>query len=322
MKRKNIATAAIITLAAVALIFSGCHRDDSGRTSITFGTAGAAGTFFVVGAAMSQTVNEYSDFLHVTAQVTNGSVENINLTNVGEMDMGMSNSDGVFWATTGTGPFEGRPQNISVVMSLYLSTGQMATLRGSGINSWADLRGRRVVLGPPGTTIIEMSRAILRAYGIDPDNDITPLYLAFDEGLSELMDGTVAASFFVAAAPTAAMTNATSTGRVQLLSVSESVIDRVSTEMPFFTPHVIPAGTYPHMDSDVLSLKIMTEIFANNNVPEDVIYEFVRMTLDNTSHFVGSHVAAQEINIYTAASSSSRYHPGALRFFRSRGVLP
>lgn len=322
MRRKMIVTLTAITLAATLLVVPGCAGEDTGRVSITFGTAGAAGTFFVVGAAMSQTVNELSEFLHVTAQVTNGSVENINLTNVGEMHMGMSNSDGVYWATTGTGPFAGRPQNISVVMSLYLSTGQMATLRGSGINSWADLRGRRVVLGPPGTTIIEMSRAILRHYGIDPDNDIRPVFLAFDEGLSELMDGTVDATFFVAAAPTAAMTNATATGRIQLLGVSESVVESVSNEMPFFTPHVIPIGTYPHMDSDVNTLKIMTEIFANNDVPEDVIYEFVRMTLDNTDHFVGSHVAAQEINLYTAASSISRYHPGALRFFRERGVLP
>ncbi|MCL2602777.1 MAG: TAXI family TRAP transporter solute-binding subunit [Treponema sp.] len=321
MQRKIVGSFTALALIAALLVVSGCSKKENGGTSITLGTAGAAGTYFVVGAAMSQTVNELSEFLHVTAQVTNGSVENINLTNAGEMDMGMSNSDGVYWATTGTGPFAGRPQNISVVMSLYLSCGQMATLRGSNINSWADLRGKRVVLGPPGTTIVEMSRAILRGYGIDPETDIRPLYLSFDEGLSELMDGTIDASFFVAAAPTAAMTNASATGRVQLLGVSQNVIESVSNELPFFTPHVIPAGTYPNMDGDIHTLKIVTEIFANNTISEDVIYEFVRLTLDNTELFVGSHVAAQEINISTAASSISKYHPGALKFFRERGVL-
>ncbi|MCL1992936.1 MAG: TAXI family TRAP transporter solute-binding subunit [Spirochaetes bacterium] len=312
----------IFGLAAAAMIFSGCAGEQDGRTSITIGTAGAAGTYFIIGAAMAQTVNNHSDFLNVTAQVTMGSVQNLNLVNMGEIEFGMSNADGVYWATTGTGMFDGMPLNISAVMTLYLSVGQIATHTRTGIESWADLRGRRVVLGPPGTTIIEMSRAILRGYGIDPDNDITPIFLSFAEGLSELIDGTVDASFFVAAAPTAAMVQATATGSVFLLDATPEILENVSAEHPFFLPFSIPVGTYPGMDRDINTLKIMTEIFANNNVPEDVVYEFLRITLDNTGDFVDSHVAAQEINLETAASSVSRYHPGAVRFFRERGVMP
>lgn len=312
----------IFILITILLVFSGCTRENDGRVSIVLGTAGTAGTYFILGAAMSETVNKYSDFLHVTAQPTRGSIENINLTNAGELQFGMSNSDGVYWAITGTGMFEGRPQNISVVMTLYHSSGQMSVRRDSGINSWADLRGRRVVLGPAGTTIIAMSQAILRAYGIDPDTDITPFFLPFDQGLAELQDGNVDASFLVGGAPVAAITNAKITGAIKLLGVSQDVIDRIYSEYAYFSPHVIPIGTYSGMDSDVSTLKIMTEIFANNNVPEEVVYEFLRQTLENIDDFIGSHVVAQEINIETAASSVSRYHPGALRFFRERGVLP
>jgi TRAP transporter TAXI family solute receptor len=311
------------------LICAGCSRpqEQGGNTgqrqpvSITIGTAGTAGTYYVVAAAMAQTINKFSDFLNVTAQSTKGSVENINLANTGEIELGMSNSDGVYWATTGTGTFQGNQQNISMVMSLYLSCGQMATLKKSNINSYSDMRGKKVCLGPPSTTIVEMSKAILRAHGIDPEKDIRPYYLAFDEGLAELIDGTLDATFFVAAAPTAAMVNACSTGTIRMIDVSEDIINQVSGENPYFTPYVIPKGTYGGVDYDVHTLKIMTEIFANNNVAEDVIYEFVKQAVEHNDDYAGSHVAAQEINLATAAASISKYHPGAVKYYREKGVL-
>jgi TRAP transporter TAXI family solute receptor len=320
----------IIVLAAAMLIAAGCSKSQPAQNraaaaqqpvSITIGTAGTAGTYYVVAAAMAQTINKFSDFLHVTAQSTKGSIENINLTNTGELEMGMSNSDGVYWATTGTGSYDGKPQNLSAVMSLYLSCGQMAALKKSNINSYADMKGKRVCLGPPSTTIVEMSKAIFRAYGIDPEKDIRPYYLAFDEGLAELIDGTLDATFFVAAAPTAAMVNACSTGSIRMIDIDESIIAKVSNENPYFTPHVITKDTYGGMDNDVRTLKIMTEIFANNNVSEDVIYEFVKQSLEHSDDYVASHVAAQEINPATSASSISKYHPGALKYYREKGVI-
>lgn len=338
MQKKGIQKKLIIVLAAALFVISGCSKTQttSSQTtqpqasqaaekkqsvSITIGTAGTAGTYYVVAAAMAQSINKFSDFLHVTAQSTNGSIENINLTNTGELEMGMSNSDGVYWATTGTGTYQGKPQNISEVMSLYLSCGQMATLKKSNINSYGDMKGKKVCLGPPSTTIVEMSKAILRAYGIDPEKDIKPYYLAFDEGLSELMDGTIDATFFVAAAPTAAMVNACSTGSIRMIDVPENIITQVSSQNPYFTPYTIPKETYPGMETDIRTLKIMTEIFANNDVPEDTIYEFVKQALEHTDDYVGSHVAAQEINVKTAASSISKYHPGALKYYREKGVI-
>ena len=314
--QKNIRLISI-PLFITLLIISGCSKKQDQAAaqktpvSVTLGTAGTAGTYYVVGAAMAQTINKFSDFLNVTVQSTKGSIENINLTNTGDIELGMSNSDGVYWASTGTGTYAGKPQNISMVMSLYLSCGQMATLKKTNINSYGDMRGKKVCLGPPSTTIVEMSKAILRAYGIDPEKDIKPYYLAFDEGLAELMDGTLDATFFVAAAPTAA----------RMIDVPEDIIAKVSAENPYFTPYTIPKGTYGGVDYDVHTLKIMTEIFAYNGVSEDAIYEFVKQSLEHTDDFAGSHVAAQEINGGTAASSISKYHPGALKYYREKGFI-
>ena len=288
---------------------------------VTIGTGGTAGTYYVVAAAMSQAVSTNSDFLTATVQSTKGSVENINLTNAGEIEFGFSNADGVYWATTGTGSYDGNEQNISAVMSLYMSAGQMSTLKTSGIETYADLKGKKVCLGPPSTTIVEMSKAILRAYGIDPETDIKPYYMAFDEGLSALTDGEIDATFFVGGIPTSAMLNASSQGNISMVKASAEILDQVVAANPFYSRFTIPAGTYNGVDEDIDTLKIMTEIFANNDVPEDVVYEFVKESLETRDTYLDSHDVVKEITPETAASTMSRLHPGAEKYYREIGVI-
>lgn len=290
------------------------------KSDLTIGTGGTAGTYYVVAAAMAQAVNDHSDFLQVTVQATKGSVENINLTNTGEIAMGMSNADGVYWATTGTGTYKGKEQKVSAVMSLYMSAGQMSTLKDSGIENYGDLKGKKVCLGPPSTTIVEMSKAILREYDIDPEKDITPYYLSFDEGLSALTDGEIDATFFVGGVPTSAMINACSTGNVRMVTVSDEILDKVAGANPFYIRYTIPAGTYSGIDEDIKTLKIMTEIFVNNDVEEEVVYEFVKQALLNAGEYREAHSVCGEINPETAASTISKLHPGAEKYYKEIGV--
>lgn len=330
--KKTISKFAVLTFASL-MFLTACGDGAGGgagsgagaaapSNDLVIGTAAVEGTFHVLAVAMASAINNNTDAVTVTAQSTLGSVQNLNMVNLGELDMGMSNADGVYWASTGTGMFEELgEQNISAVMTLYMSAGQMAVMEGSGIESWSDLRGKRVVLGPAGTTIPAMSRAILEAYGIDPDNDIDGVYLSFAEGLSSLTDGVVDASFLVGGVPVAAMLNATALNDVTLLSAGSAQLDGIVAEIPFFQRFTIPAGTYPGVDHDVQTLKIFTEFFANNDVPEELIYQFVINALENVPNFVDAHVVAQEINAQTAASSVSRFHPGAIRAFRSLGVM-
>jgi hypothetical protein len=327
--KKILSVALALAVGAGSLAMAAGEKEAGGaaggkpaaKTDIILGTAGTAGTYYVVGAAMAQAINNKSQRLNVIAQPTKGSIENINLTNAGDIQMGMSNADGVYWATTGTGTYQkAGKQNVSAVMSLYMSAGQMATLKNSGITTYADLKNKKVCLGPPSTTIVEMSKAILRGYGIDPEKDIKPFFLSFDEGLAKLTDGEIDATFFVAGVPTAAMINAASTGNIRFVTASDEVLGKVSKENPYFVRYWIPAGTYKGQDKEVPTLKIMTEIFVNNDVPEDVVYEFVKLALENVPDYLSAHTVVKEINPSTAASTISELHPGALKYYKTIGV--
>ena len=139
---------------------SGSHYD------ITLGTAGTTGTYYVVGAAMANAVTTTGSDLTVVAQATNGGVENINLILSGDMEMGFTNADAAYWSCYGGGSgfyaaYE-NPGDVRGVMRLYESQGHMITLAGSSIESYADLVGKKVCLGPPSSTIPAMSELTIR----------------------------------------------------------------------------------------------------------------------------------------------------------------
>lgn len=292
------------------------------RHDVVVGTAGTSGTYYIVAAAMGKTITEKSDLLDVIAQPTKGSIENINLTSAGDMEFGFSNSDGPYFAYTGTGMYEkiGK-QNILGCMALYMSAGHMVTLKNSGIKNYGDLKGKKVCLGPPGQTVVEMSKAILREYGIDPATDIKPYFLAIDEGMQKLTDGEIDASFFVAGVPTSGLINAASQRDVDLVDASDEVLDAIVEKMPYYSRYSIPAGTYRGVGKDTPTLKIVSEIFARADLPDEIVYDFVKQALDNVEDYQDGHVVCREITPESSAKAIIPLHPGAEKYYREVGAI-
>ena len=297
-------------------------KSSAKKSDIIMGTAGTSGTYYIVGVAMGNTVSEKSDINNIVVQSSLGSMENINLTNLDQMQLGFSNADGVYWAYNGSGSYtESGKQDILGVMSLYMSAGQMVTKANSGIKNYGDLKGKKVCLGPPSTTIIEMSKSILKEYGIDPEKDITPYYLTFDEGVQKVVDGELDATFYVAGLPTAAMMNAASTTDMALVDADPAILQKIAGEQPYYQPYTIPAGTYKGVDYEVNTLKIMTQIFTNSQTSEEAIYDFVKVALENLDSYKGAHNVIAEITPESAAQMDIPLHPGAEKYYKEIGVL-
>ena len=318
----------ISIMVVMMLMFTACSSSQDSTKSqvkkqdLIMGTGGTAGTYYIVGVAMGDTVSKKSSVNNVVVQSSLGSIENINLTNLNQMQLGFSNADGIYFGYNGTGSYaKTGKQNILGVMSLYKSAGQMVTKASSGIKTYADLKGKKVVLGPPSTTIVEMSKAILREYGIDPETDIKPYYLSFDEGLTKVVDGEVDASFMVSGAPTAAIMNATATTKMALVDVDPAIAQKISKDQPYYEPYVIPANTYKGIDYPVNTLKIMTTIFTNSKVSEQAIYDFVKSSLENVAVYQNSHEVVKEITPESASKMSIPLHPGAEKYYKEKGLI-
>ena len=341
MKRKNtglamLLLAAVFMTAACSPTGVNSTTGKSGSTAakgassggthydLTLGTAASTGTYYVVGAAIANEVNTKNPDLTVVAQTTNGGVENVNLCMSGEMDLGMTNADAAYWSSHGGGSgfyeIYAEPGNVKGVMRLYESQGHMITTANSGIETYEDLRGKTVCLGPPSSTIPAMSIAILEAYGINTDSDIKAVYYSIDEGLEKLTDGVIDATFFVASAPASGLTSASATSDLKFVDAGEEILKQVVEKYPYYTAATTKEGAYPNMNS-VNTLKIYTEIIASGDVPEEAVYQFVKGALEGQPDYVDAHVACQEINAETAASAAAKLHPGAARYYRELGLV-
>lgn len=301
----------------------GESTEEATSYDITLGTAGTTGTYYVVGAAMANAVTTNSN-LNVVAQATNGGVENINLILSGDMEMGFTNADAAYWSCYGGGSdfyaSYAQPGNVRGVMRLYESQGHMVTLAGSSIESYADLVGKKVCLGPPSSTIPAMSIAILDAYGIDYETDIEASYYSIAEGLEKLADGVIDATFFVASAPTSGLTSQAATTDLKFVDADEDVLAKVCEEYPYYSITTMGDEEYEGLNT-VNTLKIYTEIVCGEDVPEDAVYEFVKTSIETIDTYVDAHIACQEINAETAAQASAELHPGALKYYQEAGVI-
>ncbi|MGB4405750.1 MAG: TAXI family TRAP transporter solute-binding subunit [Sphaerochaeta sp.] len=323
MKKRTILVVAILCIVSMTLFASGQDEKTkpARKQDLIFGTAGTSGTYYVVGAAMSASINKNSSTINVIVQPTKGSIENLNLANTNDIQLGLSNSDGVYWAATGTGTYKkSGPLNIKAVMTLYQSQGQMIAMENSGIKTYGDLKGKKVNLGPSGQTVVEISKTVLRAYGIDPEKDITPYYLAVDEGLGKLKDGEIDATFFTAAAPTAGVVNAAATSSIRLVDIDMTILKKVTDENPFYGIGIIPANTYKGQTEDVNVIKMVTEVFASSEASEEAIYEFVKQAIETQPQYVNAHVSIKEITAENASKAVTELHPGALRYFKEIGL--
>lgn len=329
----------LLVLALISIFFAGCSGSNSGtstsassnsstiatnapvdKQSLVLGTGGTSGTYYIVGAALADMWTKKASLSKVTAQATAGAMENINMVGSGDIQIGFANSDAVYYAYTGTGSYaKAGKQNIDAIASLYMSAGQMAVLDSSSIKSFADLKGKKVCLGAQGSTMPDMSLAILKAYGLTI-NDITPYYLAIDEGLSKITDGEIDACFFVAGVPVSGLMNASQTKKMRLLSIDKPQMDQLTKDYPYYLPYTIKAGTYKGIDTDVNVLKAMTTIFCSPNLSDDVVYDITKTLFENLADIQDAHSVCKEINVQTAAQLPIPIHPGALKYYKEQGA--
>jgi TRAP transporter TAXI family solute receptor len=339
MKKRICKITAVMLV--LSLLISGCSKSTSSSTSAesntstaepatastaekssyTFGTGGSSGAYYIIGAGIADHINNLSDSLNIVVQSTGGGGENVSMVDAQEMDFGFCTSGTLYNSLNGTNFMKDvGTKRISGVMALHYSFGQM--LAKEGINTYADLKGKKVCLGTTSPEVYDMSKKILQAYGIDPEKDITAYYLSQDEGISKLGDGDIDATFIMAGIPTAAFTNAMSTGDFVLVDADKEILQGIiNTDLPYAHLGVIPAGTYPGIDTDTNALEVRAEIFCNPDLPNDVVYDFCKLTYENWDAIKVSHSAIAELDQTTFYDTCIPLHPGARKYFTEIGLI-
>lgn len=312
---KKLLVVLLLSLLVLGSAFAGGSSE-----KIRMATGGTTGTYYAYGSAVGQILSAKTE-VPVIVQSTGASKANIQLISSGEVELAVVQNDVMDYAYKGTDLFTGeQTQKFSTMAALYAEVCQIVVNPAAGINSIADLKGKRVSVGDAGSGVEFNAKQILEAYGITFD-DISKQNLGFGPSADALKDNKIDAFFCTAGAPTTAIVDL-STGRdISLLSVDDEHAAILMEKYPFYTQYAIPAGTYKNVP-EVVTLAVKATFILANTVSEDTAYKLTKALFENIPEIQAAHAKGSELSTkYATEGISVPYHPGALKYYKEAGVL-
>ncbi|MGM9951231.1 MAG: TAXI family TRAP transporter solute-binding subunit [Lysinibacillus sp.] len=306
------------------LILSACgssaastEKDKNGDYNIIMTTAGTSGTFYAVGAAIAQNLNNNAEGIQITNQASGGSVENIRLLDRQEVHFAIVGGDSATGAYNGTHEFEGDPKNdmIRGVLGMYSQPLSLVVLEKSGIESFSDLKGKRVAVGAPGSGSELKSREVLEVLGLPYDTGVKQQYLSFADAVEGMKDNQIDAAFIWAGVPAPAVQELGSARDIKLIHFTEEEVEKVSETNPSIFGHVIKGGLYKQEKEDFLTLAINTQIVTRADIPDDLVYTFMKGFFENLEEIQVAHESLNEISLEKADKEIVEIHPGAKKYY-------
>lgn len=323
-----------LALLACLLLLSACSSGSStdgeggGETAkprfLSVGTAPTGGAFFVVGSTLAEVSSQFGadQGWNVTAEATAGSQENIRRLVQGDLDFALANAAIAYFAVRGESSWD-KAYDIRSVMTLAPNVALFVTPASSGIETLADLQGKRVSVGPAGAGFEMFVGPLLEAHGIGWD-DFTPLNATQTGAVDLLSDGSAAAAFLGGAVPTASISQAANSMDLVLLPFDEDAKAMALEKYPFFAPATIPGDTYRGMAEDYQGLNVGSmSLITSADADEDLVYQFTRIIYENRAAVVEQHPAGKAINPKNVVRyTGTDFHPGAIRFYKEIGIWP
>jgi len=256
--------------------------------------------------------------VQATAEVTGASVDNLKLIGSGQSEVGFTMADTALEALKGEDKFKGNKVDARTLLVLYPNRMHVVTTEGSGIEKMADLKGKRVSTGSPGSGTEVTAFRLIEAAGLDRDKDIKRERLSVAESVNAIKDGKIDAFFWVGGLPTAAVTDLGATPGVKIRMIDQTdLVEKMNAKYgPLYATDVIPAGTYPGQNKDNRIAVVWNLLVASDKMPESMVYDIVKTIFDQKPDLVAVHQEAKSIDLknQTKANSSIPWHSGALKY--------
>jgi len=313
----------VIAAAAFAVALAGGTALAQQRT-LAIGTGGTGGVYYPLGGGLANLISKSFPNMQATAQVTGGSVDNLKLIGSGQSELAFVMADAALDAQKGQDKFKGNQVELRTLMVLYPNLMQIVTIEGTGIEKLSDLKGKRVSTGSGGSATEVMAFRVIEAAGLDKDKDMKRERLGASESANALKDRKIDAFFFVAGAPTSAITDLGATPGVKMKMIDHTdVLAKMNAKYNnLYSASMIKAGTYPGQDKDNKVTAVWNLLVTNDKMPDKEAYDLVKLIIDHKADLVAVHKEASNFSIenQVKANSPLPWHPAAVKYFNEKGA--
>jgi hypothetical protein len=291
----------------------------SAQQNFAIGTGGTGGVYYPLGGGLANLLTKQLPGVQATAEVTGGSVDNLKLIGSGQSEIGFSMADAALDALKGEDKFKSGKVPLKTLMVLYPNRMHVVALEGSGIETVADLKGKRVSTGSPGSATEVMAFRLIEAAGLNRDKDMTRERLSVAESVNALKDRKIEAFFWVGGIPTAAVTDLAASPGIKMKLVDHSdLVDKMNAKYGnLYAAGVIKAGAYPNYPKDNKVIDVWNILVTSEKMSDDVAYKIVKTIMENKPELVAVHKEAENILLENQVQEKSPVpmHPGALKYF-------
>jgi TRAP transporter TAXI family solute receptor len=289
-------------------------------------TGGTGGTYYPLGGMLAQLISNKAVVdgkkISATAESSGASVANVKLLGTKEIESSFVAADILDAAYNGKGQFNGAAiKNVRALGALYPETVQLIVKADSGINSVKDLKGKSVSSGSPGSGQYQLLTDLLTVNGLKR-SDIKEDLSSFTQAVDKIKDGNLDATLITAGVPTAAVTDFAQSHAMKIVPLAGPEIAELQKQQPFYTSVKLPANSYKGQTAPVDTLAVMAVWSTHAELPDNVAYEVTKALFENVAIMGQVHVQGKNISLATAtAVGSTPLHPGALKYFKEKGVV-
>lgn len=294
---------------------------------IAIGTASRAGVYFQVGQAICRLLNAETAQHGVVCKAlpTDGSIDNLRQIRAAKRQLGIVQSDWQYHAVNGTGTFEavGPDTDLRALFSVHGESFTVVARRDAGIESFDDLKGKRVNIGNPGSGQRATLEVLMAAKGWDKNVFSLANELSASEQSLALCHDRVQAMVYVVGHPNASVAQAVNLCDALIVPVTGPVVDRLLADNPYYARAQVPGGAYKGNPKPVVTFGVKATVVASTRLSPDTAYLLVKTVFENLDDFKKQHPAFANLEAADMIKDglSAPLHDGALRYYREKGWL-
>ena len=249
-------------------------------------------------------------------------ISNVKGVQTGKADLGFGNAVSSVDGVNGEAPFDSKQDNVCQLATLYFQYFHMVGLADAGIKSVADAKGKALTTQQKGNTGEQMTRDVLKVYGLDYGQMSKVNHGSYTDSVSQLKDGHAQVFTLITTVPASSVMDLASARDIYVLEVPDEKLKALQKINKGYDKRIIKAGSYPKQDKDIQTIGTWTHLVASCKLPADTVYKITKALATNVENLGNVVAAVKGLSVKDMATDVGvPYHPGALKYYKEAKVL-